>query len=310
MSEERVLLDGNKVREWRLRRNYSQQGLATTVGISVRMIGMIERMEAPVPRCYAEWVAGALRVTLEAIKLPVPHLETVLAWLPLPPGLKRLQNRLALPLQLDMLGRHRAAIRECHKALGALRKSDRAGQALVRLMQAVFADNAGWHGRALALLDQIDQEVLPEEVAEEIRLRVRYHRAIARRRLGQWDKAERELRLLSKQDRQRKMRVGIKYQQGVVFLEREDQPKRRRLQKALARFQFARNHYRKTANHREGFALRRMGQAYAQSRRPAQAGECYLEAAIVFARSQCQRYLIETRREFTRLIRLVTSAAT
>lgn len=63
-TEEILKLFGSKVKEYRIKRNYTQENLAEKVGLSVQELEQIETGEKEIDTTMARKIARQLRVTL------------------------------------------------------------------------------------------------------------------------------------------------------------------------------------------------------------------------------------------------------
>ncbi len=63
-TEEILKLFGSKVKEYRIKRNYTQENLAEKVGLSVQELEQIETGEKDIDTTMARKIARQLRVTL------------------------------------------------------------------------------------------------------------------------------------------------------------------------------------------------------------------------------------------------------
>ena len=63
-TEEILKLFGSKVKEYRIKRNYTQENLAEKVGLSVQELEQIETGEKEIDKTMARKIARQLRVTL------------------------------------------------------------------------------------------------------------------------------------------------------------------------------------------------------------------------------------------------------
>lgn len=63
-TEEILKLFGSKVKEYRIKRNYTQENLAEKVGLSVQELEQIETDEKEIDTTMARKIARQLRVTL------------------------------------------------------------------------------------------------------------------------------------------------------------------------------------------------------------------------------------------------------
>jgi len=69
MSEDILIKFGNKIREERLKRGYSQETFAELVGFHRTYIGMIERAEKNITLKNIEKIAKALNISLDKLFL-------------------------------------------------------------------------------------------------------------------------------------------------------------------------------------------------------------------------------------------------
>jgi transcriptional regulator with XRE-family HTH domain len=101
-------LDGDRVREHRLRRNWSQKTLANKAGVSVRWLINVEGNQDSVTPELATRLADALGIPLDQIVL---KLEPDPQWARVPTNLRPgIHASVRDAIQLDMEGRHDGAL--------------------------------------------------------------------------------------------------------------------------------------------------------------------------------------------------------
>jgi tetratricopeptide (TPR) repeat protein len=294
MGVRKVLLNGQKVWALRRKRWKNRQGFAAMCGVSERELADIENEKRAVSMRTGKKVADALGTDVDSLKERQVWGDE-LAYVELSDLAASHRTQITRARVCDMAGDQRGAIFICNRILRASDQNNSASRAAVLILLATFLDNAGRHQEALDRLNPHGDpwtERLPKRLVNW----AAYHRAIAHRRLGHFDNAERELRPLLV-DPTGELWAAAKHQLGVVHQERSRDKKGSLLDQALKHFLESRRCWQEEHNHREGFSLRRMAQSYAQMGDLAGSIRCFVDAIEVFARCRCKRYVTETRKD-------------
>lgn len=297
----RVLMEGADLQHLRKSKGWNQENLADKSGVGVTTIKAVENERSAVLGYNVVAIADALGVSLDSLVKQFIYPDG-LASLMLPDMSRKMQDKLNRACDCDVIGNYQEAIAICDKLLLTAGRNGWEDKALIGRRRASFQDNMGKHEEAFRFLDQLIATAGPQNgVGVQLLHWAQYHKAIALRRLGKLAEAERELRELLTSPPWEHRYAAI-HQLGVVCLEHakgEDDPN---LTAAFKHFEEARTHWQNEHNHREGFALRRMGQAYARKGLWGEAIEHFFEAVVVLARCRCWRYGEETRREMRKFV--------
>ena len=296
----RVLMDGPEIEGLRTKEpKITQEELASRAGVALTVIRGLKKVDAgAVLWETANAIAGALGVGLDSISRQYVYPDG-LAMLVLPGVTVTVQDELYKACDFDVDGKYQTAIDVCDKLLASAHYNWEE-KTLIKIRRASFHDNMGRHQEALDSLVELIATAGPQNgVGVQLLRWAQYHKAIALRRLGELEAAENELRLLLL-DSEAEYWYATIHQLGVVCLKRAQKgPNNSELDNALDHFQIARTHWKSERNHREGFALRGMGQALAEKGLMKESIEHFFEAAIVLARCRCSRYVEETRKELS-----------
>lgn len=294
MATVKILLNGRKVRALRRKRWKNRKGFAAVCEVSERELADIENETRAISTGTAKKVSRALGTNIDSLKKHDVYRDG-LAYVELCGVRDNHRIQLARARDCDMAGNHRDAIFICSRILRTIDRHEFAIRAAILILLATFLDNAGRHKEALDRLDS-NRDPWTERVPKRLVNWAAYHRAIAHRRLGQFERAERELRPLLV-DPTGEHWAAAKHQLGVIYQERSSGKEGNLIDQALEHFLESQLCWQKERNHREGFSLRRMAQSYAQKGALAKSIRCFIDAIEVFTRCRCRRYVAETRKD-------------
>ncbi|MCA9177509.1 MAG: helix-turn-helix transcriptional regulator [Planctomycetales bacterium] len=306
---------GRRVREHRLRRGWSQALLSRESGVSLRTVKSVERGSAATMTTIGKLAAALGLEVAELAEDPVEgnSAETVPQFLlqqafPIvaDPAIEQLAAEGAFA---DMQRDYEGAVAKFKSAFDLEGELEVHAQLIVRWATAL--DNAGDSEQAIRELQPLLVNAKWKALRPRITNWVKYHIAIAKRRVYEkqgaartrdLDEAQKMLTSLSKADNDA-LNVSAVYQLGVVHWVRARQTDCGQLRKRAERlFARARKQWQEEGNYREGYVLRRLAEIKERDGELQDAHELLLDANDVFVRFEAERYRLDTRERLRSLL--------
>lgn len=308
---------GPRVRQFRLQKGWTQKKLSEASRVSLRTLKSLENGAVFSPTTLRK-LAAALEIDVERLddsgdavsEDDLPGFLVQKAFPDLGDAIAQLTRDGALA---DMRGDFEHAVESFQSASEQYENAiDSQAQLIIRW--AISMDNAGRNEEAINDLRPLLVNEKWQQLRPQITDWVKYHIAIAQRRVVEKEKDEskwdvKQLHRIARQFRElvkngdEKIQVGATHQLGVIHMllyrQSGDQKEKAR---AVRHYRKSRKAWKENQNFREGYSLRRLAELSAREGEWKAAHSMLLDALEVFSVNRAERYRRETRDALTALL--------
>lgn len=307
----------------RLRKSHgmTQRMLAKSAGCSLRTIKNAEAGQSISARTLSRIAAclGVAPVQLSVDPLPKLPVQppSFLAQQHFPIALDpHILESLQKAAAADMKRNYPSAQRILNELLQS-DKQDEMVRARILVRLASVLDNRGENSKAVGKLQELLQSPKAAKLPQEIYDWVRYHLAVAQRRLatqnGHPDRsllgeAARTFQMIYDSTRMRDQRAACNHQLGVIALvrgkaEESTSKARKHFHKARKLLFLAASWWSSAHNFREGYSLRRLADLDYEEGKKLHGLKHLIDALVVFSHHGCDKYVEEVRERILREFR-------